>query len=74
MRSFDLLTDGKRDLGRCVALALATVSVVTTAWQVSLGTGAYVGMTGGGRPSSTATADLALGTVAVSHRGKARLR
>ncbi|HWM09333.1 MAG TPA: hypothetical protein VNO82_08305 [Solirubrobacteraceae bacterium] len=43
-------------------------------WQVLFGTGAYAGMKGGGRPSSTGSADLALGTVVVSHRGKARLR
>jgi hypothetical protein len=43
-------------------------------WRVLFGTGAYAGMTGGGRPSSTGTADLALGTVLVSHSGKARLR
>ena len=42
-------------------------------WKVLFGTGAYAGMKGGGRPSSTGTADLALGTVLVSHRGKARL-
>lgn len=43
-------------------------------WQVLFGTGAYAGMKGGGRPSSTGTADLASGTVVVSHSGKARLR
>jgi hypothetical protein len=42
-------------------------------WRVLFGTGAYAGMKGGGRPSSSGTADLALGTVLVSHRGKARL-
>jgi hypothetical protein len=42
-------------------------------WRVLFGTGAYAGMKGGGRPSSTGTADLALGTVLVSHSGKASL-
>lgn len=43
-------------------------------WRTLFGTGAYAGIKGGGRPSSTGTADLALGTVLVSHSGKAHLR
>ena len=42
-------------------------------WRILFGTGAYAGMKGGGRPSATAPADLALGTVLVSHSGKASL-
>jgi hypothetical protein len=43
-------------------------------WRTLFGTGAYAGIKGSGRPSSTGTADLALGTVLVSHHGKAHLR
>jgi hypothetical protein len=44
-------------------------------WRILFGTGAYAGIKGGGRPgTATSFADLVAGTVAVSHRGKARLR
>jgi len=43
-------------------------------WQILFATGSYAGLKGGGRPAVTGIADLAAGTVLVSHRGKARLR
>ena len=43
-------------------------------WRILFGTGAYAGLKGTGRPGAIGSADLALGTVAVSHRGKAHLR
>jgi hypothetical protein len=42
-------------------------------WRILYGTGAYSGLQGGGRPGAKGGADLAAGTVDVSHRGTARL-
>ena len=42
-------------------------------WRILSGTGVYAGLEGGGRPGAKGGADLAAGTVNVSHRGTARI-